>query len=256
MVYIDSCEKCKNDCENGMTVSGLPHKFCGDTVLNYFCPINQGIYVTSLETARNNYGSRLHRLRHHGVQLFLLALGRHAHLLRFAGCASAGLGETYALAKDRKQKIQTSIYLWAWNENSVVRKDHDDEYVLSTYDHLMKQRIALTDEFIKRQMAEETMLTVIKTVCDSYYDFQQHAWRLPKNKARTERAERWFAAYLKRFAKYYAQANVCQIGEVAAMSRSRVLVQKTMLMESETIKEWLEHIMNDVRPIPLDEQGV
>ena len=163
---------------------------------------------------------------------------------------------TYSLAKDRKQKINTSIYLWAWNEQSVVRKDHAEDYVLSTYDHLMKQRIALTDEFIKRQMPEETMLTVIKTVCDSYYDFQQHAWRLPRNKSKVERAERWFAAYLKRFAKFYAQANVKQIGEVAAISRARVLMQKTMLMESETIKEWLEHIMNDVRPIPMDKQGV
>ena len=163
---------------------------------------------------------------------------------------------TYALSKDRKQKIQTSIYLWAWNDNSVVRKDHAEDYVLSTYDHLMKQRIALTDEFIKRQMPEETMLTVIKTVCDSYYDFQQHAWRLPRNKSKVERAERWFAAYLKRFAKFYAQANVKQIGDVAAISRARVLMQKTMLMESETIKQWLEHIMNDVRPIPENEQGV
>ena len=56
MVYIDSCEKCKTDCENGMRVSGLPHQFCGNTVLNYFCPIYQGISSVSLETARNNYG--------------------------------------------------------------------------------------------------------------------------------------------------------------------------------------------------------
>lgn len=163
---------------------------------------------------------------------------------------------TYTLAKERKQKVNTAIYLWTWNDSSIVRKDKDDDYVLVTYDHLMKQRIALTDEFIKRQMPNEMMLTVIKTVCDSYYDFQQHAWRLPKNKSKVERAERWFAAYLKRFAKYYAQANIVQIGEVAAISRARVLMQKTMLMESETIKEWLEHIMNDVRPIPTDEQGV
>ena len=100
------------------------------------------------------------------------------------------------------------------------------------------------------------MLTVIKTVMDSYYDFQQHDWRLPRNKARKERAERWFCAYLKRFAKFYAKANVKQISEVAAISRARCLMQKTMLMESETLKQWLEHIMNDVRPIPLDEQGV
>ena len=163
---------------------------------------------------------------------------------------------TYTLAKERKQKINTSVYLWTWNDNSIVRKDRAEDYVLSTYDHLMKQRIALTDEFISRQMPEETLLTVVKTVTDSYYDFQQHAWRLPKNKSKVERAERWFCAYLKRFAKYYAQANVKQIGEVAAISRARVLMNKTMLMESETIKEWLEHIMNDVRPIPTDEQGV
>ena len=163
---------------------------------------------------------------------------------------------TYALAKERKERIKTPIYLWVWNDHSIVRNGREEDYVLSTYEHLMKQRIALTDEFIRRQMADETLLNVVKTVCDSYYDFQQHSWRLPKNKAKVERAERWFAAYLKRFAKYYAQANVKQIGEVAAISRARVLMQKTMLMESETIKQWMEHIMNDVRPIPREEQGV
>jgi len=163
---------------------------------------------------------------------------------------------TYALSGDRKTKINTSIYVWCWNDQSVVRNNHANDYVLYTYDHLMKQRIALTDEFIKRQKAEETMLTVIKTVCDSYYDFQQHEWRLPKNKSKVERAERWFCAYLKRFAKFYATANVKQISEVAILSRARVLKNQTMLMESETLKQWLEHIMNDVRPIPLEEQGV
>jgi len=162
----------------------------------------------------------------------------------------------FTLAKDRRQKIQTSIYLWAWNDNSVVRKDRSEDYVLDTYDHLMKQRIALTEEFIKRKMPEETLLTVIKTVIDSYYDFQQHVWRLPRNKARKERAERWFCAYLKRYAQYYAKANVNQIGEVANISRARNIMKKTFIIESETLKEWLEHIMNDVRPIPKEEQGV
>ena len=56
MVYIDSCEKCKNDCESGMTISGLPHQFCGENVIDYFCPTNQGIYTISLKNARKNYG--------------------------------------------------------------------------------------------------------------------------------------------------------------------------------------------------------
>jgi len=163
---------------------------------------------------------------------------------------------TYSLAKEKEQRINTPIYLWAWNNNSVVRKEKTDDYILDTYDHLMRQRIALTEAFIKRQRAEDTMLTVIKTVMDSYYDFQQHVWRLEKHKAKRERAERWFCAYLKRYAAFYAKADLKQISEVAAISRARCLMQKTMLMESETLKQWLEHIMNDVRPIPVDEQGV
>ena len=56
MVYIDSCEKCKNDCENGMRCGGFPHRFCGKNMITYYCPITGGAYEVSLETARNKYG--------------------------------------------------------------------------------------------------------------------------------------------------------------------------------------------------------
>ena len=163
---------------------------------------------------------------------------------------------TYAYAKGREQKISTPIYTWTWNGNSVVRKDKSEDYVLDTYDHLMKQRIALTDEFIRRDKGDDMMVTVIKTVCDAYYDFQQHTWRLPRNKAKVERAERWFCAYLKRFAQIYAESDVQMVGKLAAISRGRVVMKNTMLLESETLKEWLEHIMRDVKPIPREKQGV
>ena len=55
MVYIDKCGKCKNDC-GGMRISGLPHQFCGKIMIDYFCPINQGISTISLKTAREKYG--------------------------------------------------------------------------------------------------------------------------------------------------------------------------------------------------------
>lgn len=58
MVFIGSCERCNNDCESGMRISGLPHEFCGQKVVSYFCPINQGIYDVGLETARKEYGYR------------------------------------------------------------------------------------------------------------------------------------------------------------------------------------------------------
>ena len=163
---------------------------------------------------------------------------------------------TYSLAKERGQKINTTIYLWAWNDNSVVRKGNTDTFVLDTYDHLIRQRIALTEEYIKRQMPEETLLTVVKTVLDCYYDFQQHEWRTLKNKAKKDKAERWFCAYLKRYAAFYQKADVKLIAKLAAIPRGRVLMNGTMLMESETLLEWMNHIINDVRPIPLEEQDV
>ena len=58
MVYIDSCEKCTNDCESGMRCGGFPHKFCGKNMVSYYCAINGGAYEVSLETARNKYNYR------------------------------------------------------------------------------------------------------------------------------------------------------------------------------------------------------
>lgn len=162
----------------------------------------------------------------------------------------------YTLGKETEQKIKTPIYLWAWNDQSVVRKDKSKDYILDTYSHLMRQRMALTEEFIKRERAEDAMLTVIKTVVDSYYDFQKHSWRVQRNKSRMERAERWFCSYLKRYAGYYAKADISTIARLAAIGRERVLREGAMLMESETLKDWLEHIMADVRPIPEDEINV
>ena len=58
MVYIKSCETCKNDCENGMAVNGLPHRFCGKLMIGYYCQTHQGISMVSLDTARKHYGYR------------------------------------------------------------------------------------------------------------------------------------------------------------------------------------------------------
>ena len=162
----------------------------------------------------------------------------------------------YALARNREKKIATPIYTWAWNPNSVVRKDKSADYVLDTYDHLMRQRMALTEEMIKRQRSEDLIVTVVKTVCDAYYDFQQHEWRTQKNKSKRERAERWFCAYLKRYAGIYAKADLKVISGLANIARGRVIMKNAMLIESETLKDWLEHIMRDVRPIPVEEQKV
>ena len=105
-------------------------------------------------------------------------------------------------------------------------------------------------------MPEETVLTVVKTVLDSYYDFMQHEWQTLKNKSKVEKAERWFCAYLKRYGAFYQKAPLPQIAKLAAISRGRVLVTNKMYMETKTLGDWLLHIVNDVKPIPESEIDV
>ena len=157
---------------------------------------------------------------------------------------------------ERVASIRTPFYLWKWNDKSVVRKDNADDFILQTYDHLMRQRIALTEEFIKRKMPKEALSTVIKTVVDSYYDCQQSTWRLPKNKLLLKNAENWFAAYLKRYANYYTKADIRQVALIAKASRENAVKKGTFFMEAQTLMEWLNHIMKDAKPIPVDKQNV
>ena len=162
-----------------------------------------------------------------------------------------------AIAKeDRIASIKTPIYLWKWNSNSVVRKDNAEDYILDTYDHLMRQKIAVTEEFIKRGMAQEVMVTVVKTVIDVYYDCQKSAWRLPKNREKMKKVENWFAAYLKRYAQFYTKADIKMIAGMVKSCREYSLNSGEFYIEAETLKQFLERIMRDAKPIPKWEQNV
>ena len=157
---------------------------------------------------------------------------------------------------ERIAGIKTPIYCWRWNGKSVVRKDNAEDYVLDTYDHLIRQRIALTDEFLKRGMMEDALTAVVKTICDAYYDCQQYTWQQPENLQKVRKAENWFAAYLKRYANYYVKVNPKITAEVASASRANALKKGAFFMERETLKEWLQHIMDTAKPIPEYEQNV
>ena len=152
--------------------------------------------------------------------------------------------------------INTPFYVWKWNPNSVVRKDCSEDYILDTYDHIIRQRIAITEAFLQREMIENAMVSIIKTVLDCYYDCQQFTWRLPKNKEKLHKAENWFAAYLKRYAEYYMKADFNTIAVLSKASRENAQKKGTFLMESETLTQWLTHIMDDSKPIPKWEQNV
>lgn len=158
--------------------------------------------------------------------------------------------------EERIGSIQTPFYVWKWNGDSVVRRDNADDYVLDTYDHLIRQKIALTEELIKRGMAKETLTIVAKTVIDVYYDCQQSTWRIPKTREKVKKVENWFAAYLKRYAEFYMKVDLKVIAGLAKSCREHTLAKGAFFMEAETLKEFLERIMKDAKPIPKWDQNV
>ena len=157
---------------------------------------------------------------------------------------------------ERIGSINTPFYVWQWNDRSVVRKDRSDDYVLDTYDHLIRQKIAITEDLIRRGMGEKVIGAVVKTVVDCYYDCQNPNWRLPKNKERLHKVQNWFAAYLKRYANYYTQADVRMISSVARICREQAMRENKFLMEFETISDWLKNIMDKAKPVPREWQDV
>lgn len=157
---------------------------------------------------------------------------------------------------ERIASIKTPVYCWRWNPNSVVRKDNREDYILATYDHLIRQRIALTEEFIRRNMSEMVTIMVVKTVVDTYYDCQQSTWRLPDKKDMVRKAENWFAAYLKRYAGLYCKVDAKTVAGMMKSCRESALNKGTFLIESETLSQWLQHIMDTAKPPQIWEQNI
>ena len=158
--------------------------------------------------------------------------------------------------EDRVGHINTPFYVWKWNDNSVVRRDNAEDYILLTYDHLIRQRIALVEEYLKRERIQDALTAIVKTVVDTYYDCQQFTWRLDRNRELLHKAENWFAAFLKRYANYYIKADVHLTAGIAKSARENALKKGTFFMEAETLKDWLDHIMETAKPIPVWDQNV
>lgn len=152
--------------------------------------------------------------------------------------------------EDRIGEIKSGFYLWCNNPVSVGRS-YGGEFLLRTYDHLMKQRNALVKEYQHRKMETQVKIAVCKTVVDAFYDFQTIFWMSKDRWEQYKLNERWFCTFLKRYGAIYAESDVRAIAKLAEGSRDFHYKQGAFLMECKVLGEWLKHIMNDVEPFEL-----
>ena len=150
-------------------------------------------------------------------------------------------------SEDRIGEIKTGFYLWCSNPNSVGRS-YGEKFLFKTYDHLMKQRNEVAKEFKRRDMETQVKLVVSKTIVDAFYDFQTYFWKHKENEETYKEMERWFCTFLKRYGNVYAKCDTRAIAKLANQSRDYHFNCGCFLMETETIGNWLSHLMNEVEP--------
>jgi hypothetical protein len=139
--------------------------------------------------------------------------------------------------------MQPAVYLWKYNDDSVVRRDRD-LYLYKTYDHLMNCRIAICRELWRRECIVEYFQSVAKSVIDAYYDFQKPDALKPENKEIVKSAEKEFARYYKEFKDDYNDIGVNDIAQMMMVCRA-IGFQNGMRIEQETLSQFVTRIVKE-----------
>ena len=162
---------------------------------------------------------------------------------------------TQAVAsEDEIGEIKSGIYLWCWNSDSVSRKYED--WILKTYNHQIRQRIAISRDLEQRGLQKGLEMTVVKTLIDGYYDFQEERWHDKSLTKDYRLAERWYCTYMKEYWYVYSKVDPKEIAAMARVARTYRSAKGFLLMESITLRDFLIHMMNDVKPIPPEEWDI
>lgn len=118
----------------------------------------------------------------------------------------------YLVSKQNAVYIKDPLYLWQYNPKSVTRSHFN--FVLQTYDELMKKNAALTDELLRRGMYVQAKGIVCRTITDAYCRLNCKSWNTPQNAMLIKDAEDCVALFLKRYDYIFKGAGekVIQVG--------------------------------------------
>lgn len=135
--------------------------------------------------------------------------------------------------------IRDALYLWQYNKKSVSRSY--DNFVLETYDQLIKKNIALTEEFLRRGMFVRAKGIVCRTITDSYCRCNCKQWNLPDNKELLQDAEDCAALFLKKYDYIYKAAGDVVINAGLNDFKNRLIKEDNFDEASApTLEEWVD----------------
>ena len=143
------------------------------------------------------------------------------------------------------QQVKTPIYMWRWNDDSVVRKNRKN-FVLKTYPEVIKVRIGICDELKRRGYEEDYETAVCMTVLNSYYDFQKTAYTDPSMQKYFRIAAKAFKGFWVKHGKVINDCTNQRVAEIARVARENAY-KNGLLLEQTDLKTWLRYIDREVK---------
>lgn len=141
--------------------------------------------------------------------------------------------------------ISTPLYIWQWNDNSVVRSNKKD-FVLRTYEDVILTRDGLCEQLKARGYKEDFETAVCMTVLNSYYDFQKTSYTDPKNAKYFRIAEKAFKRYWDKYKTVFTDQTNSKIAEIARAARENAY-KNGMMFEQQDLKTFLRHIEYEIK---------
>lgn len=141
--------------------------------------------------------------------------------------------------KTKAIKLNTPIYLWKWQNNSVSRGDK--EYIYKTYPNMLDSCTEVINQLLKRLKIQLASVMANRVIYDCYFTMNKKEWLNQENKEYRRIVE-------KRFRKFYEDfKEVCKVlpekekNKLILGIRSR-LYKEGMYVEQITFADWIKRI--------------
>lgn len=143
------------------------------------------------------------------------------------------------IGQDNIVEINTPLYLWRWNDNSVVRSDYD--FTLRTYDKLCECWRRTLKWLKDNGYDKEYRYVVAKTVISTYYSFMTPPYLSPRNSKYVRAAEKAFKELYLTIENDFLSCGDAMVGKFCEIIREDAR-KSGFEYELTDLRSWLKHI--------------
>lgn len=142
-----------------------------------------------------------------------------------------------------------ATYCWAWNPNSVCRRD--PYYLQHTLKNLLMTQAYIIEKFIKRGRNDAVRETAFSILVDVYYSLNEKKWLEDSTKGDRKETEGYFKHFYNTYKKYADELDENKKNQII-LGNKQLHTQMGLGFETITFDAWMKHIEDDVEPIDFE----